>query len=80
MNEKFVVRDRIVPLWYSAGYLISSDADMSTILNGFFASVFTNEITNNIPEFELPGEVKPLENIHFIVDEVQRQLIKLNIY
>jgi len=80
VNERRVVRDSIGPLRNNAGDIKSSDADMSIILNDYFATVFTDENMNDVPEAELHNEVQPLENIHFLVDEVEEQLNKLNIY
>ncbi|KAG0420784.1 hypothetical protein EQH57_0007 [Dictyocoela roeselum] len=56
------------------------NVDMFMILNEYFVTVFTNENMDNIPEVEPPGEVQPLENIHFLISEVEEQLCKLNIF
>ena len=80
VNERRVVRDSVGPLQNTEGELKSSDTEVSDILNKFFASVFTNENTNNMPLIEQPEGLDTLENIHFRVNEVQEHLCKLNIY
>ncbi|KAF9761235.1 hypothetical protein NGRA_2773 [Nosema granulosis] len=78
LNDRRVVRDNIGSLRNSAGHLKSSDANMPS-----FITVFTDEHINKIPEENinhiLPGEVQPLENIHFLVGEAKEKLGKLYI-
>jgi len=43
-------KDRVGPLKDSAGNIIQDDRRVCELLNGFFASVFTNEDIQSIPE------------------------------
>lgn len=77
--ENCVVRVSIGRLRNCADELKSSDAEMSNILNKYFAGVFPYEDMNNIPGIELSEGVQALENIPFFPDEVEKQRGKLNI-
>jgi len=52
MRTKTKSKDRVDPLKDSAGNLIEEDNRMCDTLNNFFASVFTQENTDTVPEVD----------------------------
>jgi len=64
------------PLINSDGSTTSSTADMATTFNNYFASVFTAEVTCNIPTSPVITNVQ-CSDVSFTVQEVFDHLLKL---
>jgi hypothetical protein len=79
VNERRIARDSVGPLIDDDGVLKTSPADMASVLNGFFCSVFTVEGPGYEQDTVYAGEVT-LNNIVFMREEVVEQLEGLNIY
>ena len=58
--------------------IVSDSAQMATVLNNFFCTVFTDEDTSNLPAVEqlYMGE-NPLSTVHFNRDDIKKKLLKL---
>ena len=79
INSRKPIKNNIGPLKDKDGRIISSDLEMSNVLNDYFASVFTRENTLDIPEMVIRYEGDaPLENIDFTLQDVINKIRKLN--
>ena len=79
VNSKTKSRGKIVDLMNNEGHLVSDDRGKAQLLNNFFASVFTQENTDEIPDVE---DIKPnlqiLDNIEITELTLTKHLKSLN--
>ena len=68
------------PLEMESGCLTENDSEVAETLNTFFKSVFVDEDTSHIPEFQLHTDVVPTEmvDIDITIQEVLIELKKLD--
>ena len=76
IKSKTKAHTGIGPLKDSEGKLVTDEKDMSENLNTFFASVFTNEDTSNIPTRDLETNEK-LENVVITESIIRKKIIAL---
>ena len=79
VNSRKPVKNTIGPLKDRTGSIISTDEGMANIFNEYFASVYTEEDTSEIPIVPIVywGN-NPLRKIEITVDKVKMKLKKLN--
>ena len=77
VNSRKPVRRKIGPLVNESGALKHNDAEIATILNGYFSSVFTKE-NDLTPEPSNTFEGNKLEVLNFTVEEIQQKVTGLN--
>jgi len=80
VRSKAKSKERVGPLKDSAGNVIDDDSEMCNMLNSFFASVFTTENIDSIPEVTqvFNGEhSQMLNNIIVTSDDVFNTIMKL---
>ena len=78
VNSRKPVKNTIGPLKDRGGSIISSDEGMTNILNKYFASVYTEEDTSEIPIVPVVYRGNnPLRKIEITVDKVKLKLKKL---
>ena len=79
VNSRKPVKNTIGPLKDRTGSIISSDEGMANIFNEYFASVYTEEDTSEIPIVPVVYRGNnPLRKIEITVDKVKMKLKKLN--
>ena len=79
VNSRKPVKNTIGPLKDTAGSIISSDEGMANILNEYFASVYTEEDTSEIPIVPIVYQGNsPLRKVEITVDKVNVKIKKLN--
>ena len=76
VNDKLKVNSNISPLDKKDGSKATSDEDKANVLNEYFASVFTKENLNNIPDYT-PHSVN-ICDIRVTPTAVQKKLSKLD--
>ena len=76
-TSKTKPKESIGNLSKPGGDLTTSDKEKADILNTFFSSVFTQENTQNIPEF-LSRCSKELKSIVVTEEQIDKALVKLN--
>lgn len=78
VNSRKPVQSSIGPLRSDQGQLITSDVDMAEELNGFFTSVFTDEVDGELPDATLTyiGD-NPLEEIVCTAHDIEGKVKKL---
>ena len=77
--SKTIKREGIADLENEKGELINIDKEKCEILNNFFASVFTNESDDEIPNFIYDKDIKnPLNNCTVSESEIEKALFNLN--
>ena len=74
VRGKTAVKTGITDLKTSDGLVLTKDEDKAGELNRFFASVFTKEDLNNVPNLEVIGEVEKLDNFDISETEVDNLL------
>lgn len=79
VNSKRITRTNIGPLKDRTGQLTSDISTMGNILNEFFASVFTDEDSSNLPEIEeeIRNGIKnniTLNNVSISKDEISKAI------
>jgi len=72
-------KESVSTLLRDDGSLAQNDEDKAEVLNAFFASVFTNENDDVIPEFTCDKPVDFLSSVVVTVPEMEKALKKLNI-
>ena len=60
------------------GNLTNNDKEKCNIINEFFSSVFTNEDTTNLPNFDFNENVSTLDNCNITVSDMESALQNLN--
>ena len=79
VNSRKPVKNTIGPLKDRTGSIISTDEGMANIFNEYFASVYTEEDTSEIPIVPIVYRGNnPLRKIEITVDKVKMKLKKLN--
>ena len=79
VNSRKPVKNTIGPLKDRTGSIISTDEGMANIFNEYFASVYTEEDTSEIPIVPIVYRGNnPLRRIEITVDKVKMKLKKLN--
>ena len=79
VNSRKPVKNTIGPLKDRTGSIISTDEGMANIFNEYFASVYTEEDTSEIPNVPIVYRGNnPLRKIEITVDKVKMKLKKLN--
>ena len=53
VRSKTTLKEDIGPLKDENGKILTDTVDLGSCLNNFFASVFTDETTDNIPELDM---------------------------
>ena len=77
VNSRKPVKNTISPLKDRTGSIISSDEGMANIFNEYFASVYTEEDTSEIPIVPIVYRGNnPLRKIEITVDKVKMKLKK----
>ena len=78
VNNRKPIKNTIGPLRDKVGNIISNDKDMASILNEYFASVYTEEDISEIPIVPIvyQGD-KPLRKIEVTVEKVRMKIRKL---
>ena len=61
------------------GQILSTDIDKANALNDFFASVFTNEDTQQVPFFDLRNHGTSITEVVASKDKILKELKSLNI-
>ena len=80
VNSRKPVKNTIGPLKDRTGSIISTDEGMANIFNEYFASVYTEEDTSEIPIVPIVYRGNnPLRKIEITVDKVKMPTITLNI-
>ena len=79
VNSRKPVKNTIGPLKDRKGSIISTDEGMANIFSEYFASVYTEEDTSEIPIVPIVYRGNnPLRKIEITVDKVKMKLKKLN--
>ena len=79
VNSRKPVKNTIGPLTDRTGSIISTDEGMANIFDEYFASVYTEEDTSEIPIVPIVYRGNnPLRKIEITVDKVKMKLKKLN--
>ena len=79
VNNRKPVKNTIGPLKDRTGSIISNDEGMANILNEYFASVYTEEDTSEIPIVPIVYRGNnPLRKMEITVDKVKMKLKKLS--
>ena len=79
VNNRKPVKNTIGPLKDRTGSIISTDEGMANIFNEYFASVYTEEDTSEIPIIPIVYRGNnPLRKIEITVNKVKMKLKKLN--
>ena len=76
-NSRSKVKPRIGDLRDSYGSLVSHDQAKATVLNEFFASVFTTENLETVPELTMTYDVPKLSDVAISAEAVQHKLLSL---
>ena len=80
VNSKTKTKGKIVDLLDSDGNITTDDYKKAEILNGHFASVFTVEDLNNVPDFTIErNDIDILDNIDISMDAIKKHLLEINI-
>ena len=78
VSSKLSKKDPIPELTDDNGTKTTSDEEKSTLLNNYFSSVFTNENTSNIPNFEkIIDESNTISNAEVTIEEMTSLLKNL---
>ena len=80
VNDRRVCRQPIGPLISPEGHPVTDNAGMATLLNEYFASVFTIEDTRNIPAIAGPQAEVRLDNVDFPPTKVEGTLSALDVH
>ena len=75
VNSKKTVKSTVGPLIHD-GVKTDDPKEMANILNKYFASVFVEEDTENLPTIS-EANVEPLENIYFDQSKIKKKIEKL---
>ena len=80
IRSQLKVRAMVGPLEMESGCLTENDSEVAETLNTFFKSVFVDEDTSHIPEFQLHTDVVPTEmvDIDITIQDVLTELKKLD--
>ena len=78
VRSKTKVKKGISDLDKEDGTRTQNDEEKADVLNKFFASVFTREDLENIPDPEMKFDGTPLEGLNISSDEVLKKLMKMN--
>ena len=79
VRSKTKSRTGIADLKGENGQMLSTDIDKANALNDFFASVFTNEDTQQVPFFDLRYHGTPITEVITSRDKILKELKNLNI-
>ncbi|MES9884550.1 MAG: reverse transcriptase family protein [Sedimenticola sp.] len=79
VKSKTKTKDTIGNLENENGEIETDCKKRAEILNVFFTSVFTNEDTTNIPDFEERVFESPLINTQITEDEIKKSILKLKV-
>ena len=80
VNKTRIHKPRIGPLTDNNGEPVTQGTEMAQTMNEYFASVFTAENLDNIPQIVNKQYDRPLNTVYFPPQEVQELLLHLNIY
>lgn len=78
VKNKTKNRHGIGPLKHN-NITVTDDAEMATLLNNFFSSVFTREDTNNVPTMPILPCNSVLNSIRFEVSDVEKKIDNLKL-
>ena len=79
VNSRKPVKNTIGPLKDQDGNIISTDEEMAELLNKYFASVYTEEDTSEIPDVAINYQGnEPLKKIEITEEIVKTKIKKLN--
>ena len=79
VSSKTKPKDNVSPLLKDDGSMAQDDGDKAEVLNNYFASVFTNESDNNVPEFKCSQPTGSLCDINITLDQMKKALNGLNV-
>ena len=76
VNRKSKVKEGVDSLKKHDGSMALTNTDKAQVLNTFFASVFTNEITNDMPSCSNSSPWPVIDSVELSYDDVLKRLIK----
>ena len=74
IKKKTKTRSSIGPLMNAAGEKVDGDQEMAEVLNTFFASTFTREQADMVPDPAIRGFTSELKNVRFTPHQIKRKI------